>query len=39
MIIEPKRHKHSSSGANRPSDIAVTMPINPELNVSLIEWE
>jgi len=36
MIIMPRRHKHHSSGANRPSDIAVTVHINAEFNLSLI---
>jgi hypothetical protein len=36
MIIVPRRHKHPSSGANRPSDIAVTVNINAEFNLSLI---
>jgi hypothetical protein len=36
MIIAPRRHKHPSSGANRPSDVAVTVNINAEFNLSLI---
>jgi hypothetical protein len=36
MIIVPSRHKHPSSGANRASDIAVTVNINAEFNLSLI---
>jgi len=36
MIIAPRRHKDPSSGANRPSDIAVTVNINAEFNLSLI---
>jgi len=31
-----KHHKHPSSGANRPSDIAVTVNINAECNLGLI---
>ena len=34
MIITPRRHKHPSSSANRPSDIAVTVNINAEFNLS-----
>jgi hypothetical protein len=30
MIIVPRRHKHPSSSANRPSDVAVTVNINVE---------
>jgi len=30
MISVPRRHKYPSSGANRPSDIAVTVNINAE---------
>jgi len=36
MIIAPRRHTHPSSGANRPSDVAVTVNINAEFNLSLI---
>jgi len=36
MIIAPRRHKHLSSGANRPLDVAVTVNINAEFNLSLI---
>jgi len=32
MITEPKRHKHPSSGANRPSDIPETVNINAEFD-------
>jgi len=35
MIISPKRHKHHSCGANRPPDVAVTVNINAEFNLSL----
>ena len=42
MIIVPRRHKDSSSGANRLSDIAVKMKINAEFNLMtvnlIIEW-
>jgi len=34
MVIAPRRHKHPSSGANRPSDIAVTVNINAEFILS-----
>jgi len=33
MIIAPRRHQHPSSGANRPSDIAVTVNFNAEFNL------
>jgi hypothetical protein len=36
MIITPRRHKHPSSGANGPSDVAVTVNINAEINLSII---
>jgi hypothetical protein len=36
MIIPPRRHKHPSSGANRASDVAATVNINAEFNLSLI---
>jgi len=36
MILAPRRHKHLSSGANRPSDVAVTVNINAEFNLRLI---
>jgi hypothetical protein len=42
MIIAPRRHQHPSSGANRPSDVAVTVNFNAELNLMpvnpIIEW-
>jgi len=34
--IVPRSHKHPSSGANRPSDVAVTVNIDAEFNLSLI---
>jgi hypothetical protein len=34
MRIAPRRHKDPSSGANRPSDVAVTVNINAEYNLS-----
>jgi len=34
-ITAPRRHKHPSSGANTPSDFAVTVNINAEFNLSL----
>jgi hypothetical protein len=36
MIIAQRWRKHFSSGANRPSDIVVTVNINAQFNVSLI---
>ena len=36
IIIAPRTDKHPSSGADRPSDVAVTVIINAELNLSLI---
>jgi hypothetical protein len=36
MRIAPTRHKDPSSGADRPSDIVVTVNINAECNLSLI---
>jgi hypothetical protein len=36
MIIAPKWHKHPSSGANRPPEVAVTVNINAEFNLSLM---
>jgi len=36
MITTPRGNKHPSSGANRPSDVAVTVDINAELNLSVI---
>jgi len=33
MIISPRRHQHPSSGANRPSDVAVTVNFNAEFNL------
>jgi len=39
MIIAPRWHKHPSSGANRPSDVAVSVNINALFNMSLIWWQ
>jgi len=39
MIIAPRRHKHPSSSANRPSDISGTVHTNAEFNLSLIRWQ
>jgi len=39
MRIAPRRHKDFSSGANRLSDIDVTVNINAEFNLSLIRWQ
>jgi hypothetical protein len=36
MIIPPRWHKHPASGANRPSDVAVTVNMNAQFNLSLI---
>jgi hypothetical protein len=36
MRIAPRRHKDPSSGANRPSDVAVTVTINAEFNLGFI---
>jgi hypothetical protein len=36
MKIAPRKHKHPSSGANTPSDVAVTEIINAQFNLSLI---
>jgi hypothetical protein len=33
MIIAPRRHQHPSSGANRSSDVAVTVNFNAEFNL------
>jgi len=33
MITAPRRHKHPSSGANRSSDVAVTVNINAQFNL------
>jgi len=33
MTISPSRHQHPSSGANRPSDVAVTVNFNAEFNL------
>jgi len=42
MITTARRPKHPSSGANRPSDVAVTVNINAEFHLmavnSIIEW-
>jgi hypothetical protein len=36
MITTPTRHKHPSSGANRPSDVGVTVNINAEFNLMAV---
>jgi len=36
MITALRRHKHSSSGAKRPLDIAVTVIINAEFNLMAV---
>jgi len=33
MVTVQRRHLHPSSGANRPSDVAVTVNINAEFNL------
>jgi hypothetical protein len=35
MIVMPIRHKHPPSGANKPGDVAVTVNIEAEFNLSL----
>jgi hypothetical protein len=35
-MIAPEMHKHHSSGANIPSDVAVKVNINAVFNLSLI---
>jgi len=39
LITAPRRHKHPSSGVNRPSDVAVTVNVNAVFNLSLIWWQ
>jgi len=36
MITTPRRHKHPSSGANRPSDVGVTVNINAVFNLMAV---
>ena len=36
MITAPRRHKHPSTSANKPSYVAVTVNINVEFNLSSI---
>jgi len=36
MITATRMHKHPSSGANKPSDIAVTVDINAEFNLTTV---
>jgi hypothetical protein len=36
MIMAPRRYKDPSSGAMKPSDIAITVNINAEYHLSLI---
>jgi len=36
FIIAPKRHQQPSSGANRPSDITVTVNLNAEFNLKAV---
>jgi len=36
IITLPRRHKHPSSSANRPSDVAVTVNINAEFNLMAV---
>jgi len=36
MITAPRRHKHCSSSANRPSDIAVIVNIDAEFNMMAV---
>jgi hypothetical protein len=37
MIPTPGRHKHSSSGANRPSEVGVIVNINAEFNLMAVD--
>ena len=37
MIITPRSHKHPLSGTYRPSDIAVTVNINAEFNLTAVD--
>jgi len=36
MITTPRRHKHPSSCANRPSDVGVTVNINTEFILMIV---
>jgi len=36
MITTPRRHKHPSGGANRPSDFGVTVNTNAEFNLMAV---
>jgi hypothetical protein len=36
MVIVPRRIQHPSSGANRPSEVAVTVNLNAEFNLMAI---
>ena len=36
MITVPRKQKHPASGANRPSDVAVTVNINAEFNLMAV---
>ena len=36
MPNAPRRHTHPSSGANRPSDIGVTVNLNTEFNLMVV---
>jgi hypothetical protein len=33
MIISSRSHQHPASGANRPSDVAVTVNFHPEITL------
>jgi len=39
IVPVPRRHKHLSSSANRPSDVVVTVNINVESNLIIICWQ
>jgi len=39
MRIVPRRQKDPLSGTNRPSDVAVTVNINDEINLCLIQLQ
>jgi hypothetical protein len=37
MNTTPRSHKHPSSGANRPSDVHVTVNLNAEFNLMTVD--
>jgi hypothetical protein len=38
MITAPRKHQHLLSGANRPSDVGVTVNINAEFTLMAVNW-